>query len=62
MRAKSTIEFLGLWETINNPAFKGVEFDSFRLRVHLWEKHFGSIRRYLAPTDASLKSFKLSEP
>lgn len=30
MRAKSTIEFLGLWETINNPNFKGVEFDSFR--------------------------------
>ena len=50
MRAKSTIEFLGLWETINNPAFKGVEFDSFRLRVHLWEKHFGSIRRYLLTT------------
>jgi hypothetical protein len=30
MRTKSTIEFLGLWETINNPDFKGVEFDSFR--------------------------------
>lgn len=30
MRSKSTIEFLGLWEQINNSAFKGVEFDSFR--------------------------------
>lgn len=30
MRNKSTIEFLGLWESINNPDFKGVEFDSFR--------------------------------
>ncbi len=30
MRSKSTIEFLGLWEKINNPLFKGVEFDSFR--------------------------------
>ncbi|MBF0491073.1 MAG: KilA-N domain-containing protein [Candidatus Omnitrophica bacterium] len=29
MRSKSTIEFLGLWEKIHNPAFKGVEFDSF---------------------------------
>ena len=29
MRSKSTIEFLGLWEQINNVAFKGVEFDSF---------------------------------
>jgi hypothetical protein len=33
MRAKSTIEFLGLWEQINNQNFKGVEFDSFRLEA-----------------------------
>lgn len=30
MRSKSTIEYLGLWEQLNNPNFKGVEFDSFR--------------------------------
>lgn len=29
MRSRTTIEFLGLWEKINNPDFKGVEFDSF---------------------------------
>ncbi len=29
MRSKTTIEFLGLWEQLNNPEFKGVEFDSF---------------------------------
>jgi len=29
MRNSSTIEFLGLWEKLNNPNFKGVEFDSF---------------------------------
>ncbi len=29
MRSKTTIEFLGLWERINNPNFKGVEFDAF---------------------------------
>lgn len=29
MRSRSTIEFLGLWEQINNKQFKGVEFDSF---------------------------------
>lgn len=33
MRTKSTIEFLGLWEQINNPNFKGVEFDSFRFEA-----------------------------
>ncbi|MDP2336097.1 MAG: KilA-N domain-containing protein [Bacteroidota bacterium] len=29
MRSKTTIEFIGLWEQLNNPNFKGVEFDSF---------------------------------
>lgn len=29
MRSRSTIEFLGLWEQLNNTHFKGVEFDSF---------------------------------
>lgn len=29
LRNKDTIEFLGLWERINNPNFKGVKFDSF---------------------------------
>jgi hypothetical protein len=29
MRSRSTIEFIGLWEQLNNPDFKGVEFDSF---------------------------------
>jgi hypothetical protein len=27
MRNRGTMEFLGLWETIHNPDFKGVEFD-----------------------------------
>ncbi len=30
MRSHSTIEFLGLWEQLNNPDFKLVEFDQFR--------------------------------
>jgi hypothetical protein len=29
MRSRTTIEFIGLWEKIHNPDFKGVEFDSF---------------------------------
>ncbi len=29
MRSKTTIDFLGLWEKLHNPDFKGVEFDSF---------------------------------
>ncbi|MGR3317805.1 MAG: KilA-N domain-containing protein [Candidatus Anammoxibacter sp.] len=30
LRSRSTIEFLGLWERLNNPDFKLVEFDQFR--------------------------------
>ncbi|MEG0518787.1 MAG: KilA-N domain-containing protein, partial [Bacteroidales bacterium] len=29
MRNRNTIEFLGTWEVINNPQFKGVGFDTF---------------------------------
>lgn len=29
MRNRSTIEFLGLWEMMHNPIFKGVDFDTF---------------------------------
>lgn len=27
MRTRNTLEYLGLWEKLNNPDFKGVEFD-----------------------------------
>ena len=27
MRSKNTLEYLGLWEQLNNPNFKGAEFD-----------------------------------
>lgn len=33
LRSKATIEFLGLWEELNNPNFKGVEFDSFKMQA-----------------------------
>lgn len=35
MRNRNTIEFLGLWETMHNPDFKGVEFDRFRKEAGL---------------------------
>ena len=31
MRGKDVIQFLGLWEKLNNPDFKPVEFDGFRM-------------------------------
>lgn len=27
LRSKNTLEYLGLWKQLNNPNFKGVEFD-----------------------------------
>ena len=30
MRTSDTIEFLGIWEKINNPNFKPIEFDGFK--------------------------------
>ncbi len=35
LRSRTTIEFLGLWEQINNDNFKGVEFDSFKKEAGL---------------------------
>lgn len=33
MRLKNTIEYLGLWEMLNNPNFKGVEFDPLLMQA-----------------------------
>ena len=33
MRGKDVIQFLGLWETLNNPDFKPVEFDGFKMEA-----------------------------
>ncbi len=35
LRSKDTIEFLGLWEQLNNSNFKPVEFDGFRKQAGL---------------------------
>jgi len=52
LRNRSTLEFLGLWERINNPKFKGVDFDpllqnagsnSFTLSPTKWIKTTNAI-------------------
>ncbi len=30
LRSRSTIEFIGLWEKLNNPQFNSIEFDGFK--------------------------------
>jgi hypothetical protein len=35
IRNRNTVEYLGIWETINNPDFNPVEFDGFRINAGL---------------------------
>ena len=35
MRNRNTIEFLGLWESLHNPAFNRVQFDTFKSEAGL---------------------------
>jgi len=35
IRNRNTIEFLGIWERLNNPNFKPVEFDGFKTQAGL---------------------------
>jgi len=35
LRNRNTIEFLGIWEKLNNPGFKPIEFDGFRKQAGL---------------------------
>jgi hypothetical protein len=35
MRNRNTIDFIGLWEQLNNPDFKRIEFDAFRNQAGL---------------------------
>lgn len=52
LRNKDTIEFLGVWERLNNPNFNSVEFDGirleagtnrFRLSVKKWMEDVGGV-------------------
>lgn len=35
LRNRNTIEFLGIWEQLNNPNFNPVEFDGIRMQTGL---------------------------
>lgn len=59
MRSRSTLEFLGLWEKMNNPEFKGVDFEpllsetgknSFTMSPTRWINEFNAIGIKTKPT------------
>lgn len=33
LRSRSTVEFIGVWERLNNPGFNPVEFDGIRIQT-----------------------------
>lgn len=43
MRNKNVVSYLGLWERLNNPSFKGHEFETF-------ERKAGNNDFYLSPS------------
>ena len=51
MRSRDTIVFLGLWESMNNPHFKPVEFDGFKMQAgaHAFTM---SPKKWITATDA----------
>lgn len=55
MRVKNTLEYLGLWESLNNPDFNGVEFDPI-MRLTFWNQGVLSQCRQFLKAKKSVKS------
>lgn len=51
LRNKDTIEFLGIWERINNPAFNSLEFEGIRNNAGT-NRFYLSIKKWVAATNA----------
>ena len=51
MRNRNTLEFLGIWEQMNNPGFKGGEFETFKTQVGLNSFHL-TPRKWIDATGA----------
>src|SRR3989338_10901469 len=51
LRNRNTVEFLGVWELLNNPNFKGGEFETFKTQVGLNSFHL-TPKKWIDNTDA----------
>ncbi len=51
LRNRNTIEFLGIWEKINNPKFNPIEFDGFRNQAGL-NSFILTVKQWVERTDA----------
>ena len=52
MRNRNTIEFLGLWESLNNPGFNPIEFDGIKSQAGL-NSFVLTARRWIESTQAT---------
>lgn len=55
LRARFTIEYLGLWEQLNNPDSKLVDFDQFRIEARSSSFVLSPQRWILFKTDSRIK-------
>jgi hypothetical protein len=51
LRSRNTIEFIGIWEHLNNPHFKPIEFDGFRKKAGL-NSFVLTAKQWIEKTDA----------
>lgn len=51
MRNRNTVEYLGLWERLHNPNFKGLEFETFKTEAGLNSFHL-SPKKWIDTTNA----------
>ena len=51
MRNRNVVEFLGIWESIHNPDFKGIEFDTFKKQAGL-NSFTNTPKKWITATDA----------
>ena len=49
LRNRNTVEFLGIWEGLNNPSFNPVEFDGIRMQTGLNTGHRLRVRFLAMP-------------
>jgi len=70
MRNRNTIEFLGLWESLHNPAFNRVQFDTFRTEAGLnrfvmppskWIEQTGAVGTVRSTWNSSTKTWTLTK-
>ena len=57
LRNRNTIEFLGIWEQLNNPDFKPIEFEGFRKQAGL-NSFVLTAKKWIESTNASGSKMK----